>query len=370
MINQSLYKDKLTTVNGILSVKEGPIEVMKGWYLIPGYSLYVINDKFEIMNLARSRMISVQKTFNNYPRVSLKRDDKAGATSIDLHRIVALAFMPIPTTAPGETMEVDHINGDRTDLRLENLEWVTKTENYVRGRRMKEKVKVKAFHVFFKKLSASAIYDTVEDVAASTQVDEKLLNSLMRTMNSYNDDNIVINIIETETCSGHKSPVLVEDGTDGSGFIVKSVTEAAIITGVPRPSINELLLHSGRPDAPYTRGYRFHRVGTDTGYFRRMTLGEALVARYIRFYDAANRNATVGWVLRNWTKNYIIAHREHNALTKLLSRGSIKDDKCSIAPVYKKLGTSELSDAYTSIMQNFNGDVKEWRDVINGKLFE
>lgn len=370
MINQQLYKDKLTTVNGILSVKEGPVEVMKGWYLIPGYSLYVINDRFEIMNLERGRMISVQKTLNNYPRVSLKKDGKSAATSIDLHRIVALAFMPIPTTAPGEAMEVDHINGDRTDLRLENLEWVTKTENYVRGRRMKEKVKIKAFHVFYKKLSASAVYDTVEDVAASTQVGEKLLNSLLRTMNSYNDDNIVINIIETETCTGHKSPVLVEDGTDGSGFIIKSVTEAAIITGVPRTSINEMLLSSGDPRAAYVRGYRFHRVGVDTGRFRRMTLGEALVARYIRFYDAANKKPTIGWVLRNWTKNYIIAHREHGALNKLLSRGSISKDTCTIAPVYKKQGTSELSSAYVDLMDGFNGDVKEWRDVISGKLFE
>ena len=370
MINQQLYKDKLTTVNGILSVKEGPIEVMKGWYLIPGYSLYVINDRFEIMNLARGRVITAQKTYNNYPRVSLKKDNKPGATPIDLHRVVALAFMPIPNTSPGETMEVDHINGDRTDLRLENLEWVTKTENYVRGRRTKEKVKMKAFHVFYKRLSASAVYDSVEDAAASTQVDEKLLNSLMRTTNSYNDENIVINIIETETCSGHKSPVLVEDGTDGSGFIIKSVTEAAIITGVPRTSINEMLLSSSNPTAPYTRGYRFHRVGVDTEHFRKMTLGEALVARYIRFYDSANKKPTVGWVLRNYKENYIIAHRDYDALQNLITLKGLSKGSCVIAPVYARIGTSELSPAYRHLMNGFSGDVKEWRDVINGKLFE
>lgn len=370
MINQQLYKDKLTTVNGILSVKEGPVEVMPGWYLIPGYSLYVINDKFEIMNLERSRIISVQRTLNNYPRVSLKKDGKPGATTIDLHRVVALAFMPIPTTSPGEVMEVDHINGDRTDLRLENLEWVTKTENYVRGCRMKEKVKLRVLHAFYKNLRASAVYDKVEDAVASTQVDEKVLKSLLRTMNSYNDENIVINVIETEVCSGHKSPVLVEDGTDGSGFIIRSVTEASIVTGVPRTSINEMLLSSGNPNAPYSRGYRFHRAGADTGRFRRMTLGEALVARYIRFYDAANKKPTVGWVLRNYKKNYIIAHREYDALQDLIIRRGLPKGDCAIAPVYARIGTSELAPAYNHLMDGFSGDVKEWRDVINGKLFE
>lgn len=368
MINQSLYKDKLATVNGILSVKEGPVEVMAGWYLIPGYSLYVINDKFEIMNLERGRIISRQKTLNNYPRVSLKKDGATGATGIDLHRIVAIAFKPIPKTAANETMEVNHINGDRTDLRLDNLEWVTKTENYVKGVLTRERVKMKVFHVFFKKLRASAVYSNIDEAATISQVDKKILNTIMRTSNSYNDENAVINIIETETCTGHKSPVLVEDGTDGSGFIIKSITEAAVITGVPRTSICEMLLNSKNPNAPYSRGYRFHRVGEDTENFRKMTLGEALVARYIRFYDATNKKSTVGWVLRNYAKNYIIAHRDHSALQNLFNRESVSRKDCEIAPVYARIGTCELSPAYIRIMTGFNGDVKEWGDVISGKL--
>lgn len=368
MINQSLYKDKLTTVNGILSVKKGPVEVMPGWYLIPGYSLYVINDKFEIMNLARGRIITRQQTLNNYPRVSLKKDGAAGTVGIDLHRIVALSFMPIPKTAANEAMEVNHINGDRTDLRLDNLEWVTKTENYVKGVLSKERVKVKAFHVYYKNLRASAIYSNIEDASKMSQIDKKVLNALMRTSNSYNDENVVINIIETETCTGHKSPVLVEDGTDGSGFIVKSITEAAIITGVPRTTICEMLIDSNNPNAPYNRGYRFHRVGEDTGEFRKMTLGEALVARYIRFYDSENKKPTVGWILRNYAKNYIIAHRDHKALQGLFSREGISVKDCQISPVYAKKGSCELSPAYNLLMRDFNGDVKEWRDVISGKL--
>ena len=64
MINQSLYADKLTTVSGILSVKDGPIEVMPGKYLIPGYSRYVIDKDLNITNIERNRNVTAYRTGN------------------------------------------------------------------------------------------------------------------------------------------------------------------------------------------------------------------------------------------------------------------------------------------------------------------
>lgn len=58
-----------------------------------------------------------------YPIVKLSAFGRMKRTS--LHRLVTTAFIPNPENKP----EVNHKNGIKTDARLENLEWVTNSEN-------------------------------------------------------------------------------------------------------------------------------------------------------------------------------------------------------------------------------------------------
>lgn len=68
------------------------------------------------------------KSFNDrdgYPRVRLIKNNKKFVKTV--HRLVATAFIANPDNKP----QVNHINGAKSDNRVENLEWATAQENVI-----------------------------------------------------------------------------------------------------------------------------------------------------------------------------------------------------------------------------------------------
>lgn len=59
-----------------------------------------------------------------YPTVTIVYDDGKKRTK-SVHRLILETFCP----TEDNSLQVDHINGIKTDNRLENLEWVTSKEN-------------------------------------------------------------------------------------------------------------------------------------------------------------------------------------------------------------------------------------------------
>ena len=94
---------------------------MEVWKSIPGFSKYEASTLGNIRNKT-TKYVLKQHLRVGYLRVSLMKNEKSHNMSI--HRLIALTFIPNPYNK----YTVNHINHNKLDNRIENLEWATASE--------------------------------------------------------------------------------------------------------------------------------------------------------------------------------------------------------------------------------------------------
>lgn len=95
---------------------------MGEWRTVSAQPGYEVSDCGRIRNSETGRELKPQRS-NGYLRVTLC--DDTGHHQRNVHRIVAETFIPNPS---GYT-EVNHIDGNRTNNSVTNLEWCTRSGN-------------------------------------------------------------------------------------------------------------------------------------------------------------------------------------------------------------------------------------------------
>lgn len=126
------------------------MENVEIWKFIP---IDEISSRYEVSNIGRIRCISgncktgnggyrsvksiIRKTQigrDGYECITLKVNGKS--KSYKIHRLVSMAFIDNPENKPC----IDHINTIKTDNKIENLRWVTYSENNMNPLTIKRKI--------------------------------------------------------------------------------------------------------------------------------------------------------------------------------------------------------------------------------------
>ena len=104
---------------------------------------YTINKEGAVKSISRRRVNAIGRFYTNketvmtqfidrggYQTVKLTRERKSGTKY--LHRLLALTFIE----NPNNYTIVNHINGNKLDNSLENLEWVSRSQNQLHAIRL------------------------------------------------------------------------------------------------------------------------------------------------------------------------------------------------------------------------------------------
>ena len=108
---------------------------MTSWKPVAGFEgLFKVSDRGQVYSLRTNRILK-QYCSGGYQNISTRVDGKA--ICFKVHRLVAEAFLPSPSfeirrecaESGLEVVPVNHIDGDKANNRLSNLEWSSPARN-------------------------------------------------------------------------------------------------------------------------------------------------------------------------------------------------------------------------------------------------
>jgi hypothetical protein len=143
---------------------------------IKGFDDYSITRDGQVFSHKTNKF---KKPFNDqvgYVRIQLYQDNKK--KNYSLHRLIANTYICNPNNKP----QVNHIDGNKANNRVSNLEWVTSKENmqhsYDKGLRKKYYPKCVTYKLIIDTLTG-VFYNDIKDASKYSNYDYRYLRGML-----------------------------------------------------------------------------------------------------------------------------------------------------------------------------------------------
>lgn len=158
--------------------------------VLNNFSRYDITKEGIITNINSGRVLNPIINSNGYAYVGLRTDDNT-YKNMYMHRLVALAYIPNPDNKP----QVNHIDGNKLNNHISNLEWVTGSENvlhnYLINKDRVNKMKSSQLQRYAKTskpiicITTGSIYATVQLAAKDLDIPYMNIHNVLANRQAY-----------------------------------------------------------------------------------------------------------------------------------------------------------------------------------------
>lgn len=231
------------------------------WKIVDGFKNYEVSSAGGVRRITPKRDLKQSENKYGYSSVSLYRKEDMYKKGFLVHRLVACAFLDNNENKP----TVNHLNGNKKDNRVENLEWATNQEQTDHAIAIGLFASKRTPEPFFAKnvLDGTCIMFPTQVIASRAlgilqgRISSILLHKIRKYRGwtfAYIGESFPNTDIKIKTCAKNKKAILVTKGDFTQGF--DSIAEAGDVLGLNRDKIRRVL----RGERKTYHGYSFSLV--------------------------------------------------------------------------------------------------------------
>ena len=150
------------------------------WRDILGYeNTYQISDNGEVRNIKTKRILKKYLNKYGYYQVTLCKNNKARLFRV--HRLVAMTFIPNKENKE----QVNHIDGNKLNNKVDNLEWCSSSENIKHAfknglkysLRGKNNILSKRTYQYDKEYNLLKVWDSIADITRELNIKKQYISA-------------------------------------------------------------------------------------------------------------------------------------------------------------------------------------------------